>query len=65
MIVVILLRAGRFNVDRSVELTMVNADINIQKGDKGWGNIPGEVGRIATVELFQKNSEGVRPMGPQ
>ena len=56
---------GGFNVDRGAELTMVNADIDIHKGDVGGGSVPGEVDRIASVELFQESSEGVRPMGPE
>ena len=29
------------------------------------GGAPGEVDGIATVELFQESSEGVRPMRPE
>ena len=46
-------------------MTIVNADINVQKGNMGGGSVPGEVDRIATVELFQESSERVRPMGPE
>ena len=56
---------GGFNMDRGAELTMVDADMNIQKGDVGGGSVPGEVDRIVTVELFQESSDGVRPMGPE
>ena len=65
MIVEILLGVGGFNMDRGVELAMVDADIDIQKGDVGGGSVPGELDRIAAVELFQESSEGVRPMGPE
>ena len=61
MIVEILLGVGGFNMDRGAELTMVNADIDVQKGDVG--DVPGEVDRLATVELFQESSEGVGPHG--
>ena len=57
MIVEILLGFYGFNMDIGAELTMVDADIDVQKGDVGGGS-----GQIATVELFQESSEGVRPM---
>ena len=65
MIVEIMLGIGGFNMYRGAELTMVNADFNVHKGDVGGGSVPGEVDRIASVELFQESSEGVRPMGPE
>ena len=49
------LGVGGFNMDRGAELIMVDTD----------RSVPGEVGRIATVELFQENSEGVGHMGPE
>ena len=52
-------------MDRDEELTLVDADIDIQKGDVGGESVPDEMERIATVELFQESSEGVRPMGPE
>ena len=54
-----------FNMDRGAEWTMIDADIDIQKGDVGGGSVPDEVERIETVELFQESSERVRPMGPE
>ena len=63
MIVEILLGVGGFIMDRGVELTMVDADIDVQNGVVGEGSVPGEMDRIATVELFQESSEGVRPWG--
>ena len=65
VIVEILLGIIGFNMDRDAELTIIDADINVQKGDLGGGSVPGEVDGIATVELFQESSEGVRPMGPE
>ena len=65
LIVEILLGVGGFNIDRGVELAIVNADIDAHKGDVGGGSVSGVVDRIVTVELFQESSEGVRPMGPQ
>ena len=58
MIVEILLGVGGFNMDRGVELTMAMQTQTSRKVT--W---EGEVDRIATVELFQESSEGVRPMG--
>ena len=37
MIVEILLGVGGFNMDRGAELTMVNADIDVQRGNVGGG----------------------------
>ena len=65
MIVEILLEVGGFNMNRGTELTMVDVDIDIQKGDAGGGSVPGEMDRIVTVELFQESSEGVKTMGPE
>ena len=31
----------------------------------GKGDVPGEVDRILTIELFKESSEGVRPIGPE
>ena len=63
MIVEILLGVGEFNMDRGVEFAIVDADIDVQKGVVGGIRVPGEVDRIAIVELFQESCEGVRPMG--
>ena len=60
----ILLGVSGFDINRSTELTMVNANIDVQKSDVGRGSVPGKVDRIATVEPFKKSSEGVSPMGP-
>ena len=57
MIVEILLGVGGFNMDRGAELTMVDVSIDIQKGHMGGESVPGEMDRIATVELFQESSE--------
>ena len=52
-------------VDGSVELTLLNVNIDIQKGDMGLGGVPGEVDRIATVESFKEGDEGVWTMWPE
>ena len=65
MLVEVLLGVGGFNVDRGAEMTVVNADIDIQKSDIGGGSIPGEVDGIVTAELFKKSSKGVRPVGQE
>ena len=54
----ILLVVSGFNMDRGMEMTMVNADIDVQEGDMGEGSVPREVHRIATAELFQESSAG-------
>ena len=51
VIVEILLGVGGFNMDRGAELTRVDADIDVQKGDMGEGSVPGEMDRIETVGL--------------
>ena len=52
MVVEVLLGVGRFDVDRSAEMTMFNMDIDIQKSDMGGGSVPGEVDGILTVDLI-------------
>ena len=37
----ILLMVGGFDVDGGVELTLVSMNIDIQKGDVGFGGVPG------------------------
>ena len=64
MVVEVLLGVDGFNVDRGAEMTVVNADIEVQKSDMGGGIVSGEVDGIVTVELFKESSMGVRPMEP-
>ena len=52
MLMQILLMVGGFDEDRSAELTLLDVNIDIQEGDMGFGGVPGEVDRIATVEPF-------------
>ena len=52
MVVEVLLGVGGFDVNRGVEITMVNSDIDIQKSDMVGGSVPGEVDGILTVELL-------------
>ena len=63
MVVEVSLDVGGFDVDRGVEMTMVNTDTDVQRSDMGGGSVPGEVDGMPTVELFKESSEGVRPMG--
>ena len=56
---------GGFNVDGGAELTLVNANIDVQGSDMGLRGVPGEVGRIATVEPFMEGSEGVWTIWPE
>ena len=58
----ILLMVGGFDVDGGVELILVDVNIDIQEGDMGLGDVPGEVYRIATVEPFKEGDEGVWTM---
>ena len=51
-----ILVVGGFYVDRGVEITMVDMDIDIQKSDVGGGSVPGEGNGILTVELFKERS---------
>ena len=64
MVVEVLLGVGGFDVDRGVEMTMVDTDI-VQKSNMGGGSVAGEVDGILTVELFKEVSEGVGTMGPE
>ena len=45
------------------EVTLVDLNIDIQEGDLGLGGVPGEVDRIATVELFKKVMRESGPCG--
>ena len=65
LVMEVLLGVGRFDVDRGAEMAIFDADIDVQKGDMGRGDVPGEVDGILTVELFQEISEGVGSMGPE
>ena len=65
LVVEILLGISGFNMGRGTVLTMVEADIYIQKSDMGGGSVLGEMDWIATVKLFKESSERVRPMGPE
>ena len=62
MVVEVLLGVGGFDVDRGVDMIMVNTDIDIQKSDMGGGSVPGEVNGIPPVELCKEISEGVGPI---
>ena len=61
----ILLMVGGFDVDGGAELTLVDVNINIQEGDMGLGGVPGEVDRIATIELLKEGDKGVWTMWPE
>ena len=61
----ILLMVGVFDVDRGAELTLVNANTDIQVGDMGLGGVPGEVDRIGTIEPLKEGDEGVWTMWPE
>ena len=49
------LGVGGFDVNRGVEMIVVNTDIDVQKSDVGGASVPGEVDGIQTVELFKES----------
>ena len=61
----ILLEVGGFGMVRGAELTMVNADIEVQECDIGGGAVPSKMDGIGTVGPFKKGCEGVRTMEPK
>ena len=65
MVAEVLLGVGGFDMDRSAEMTTVDADTDVQKSDVRGRSVPGEVDGIATVELFKESSKGVRSKGPE
>ena len=46
-------------------MTMVNADIDVQKIDMGERSVPRKVDGIVTFETFKEDSERVSPMWPK
>ena len=63
MVMEILLGDGGFHMDRGAEMSVLDADIDVQKSDMGRGSVPSEVVGIAIVELFQESSKGVQVHG--
>ena len=61
----ILLEVGRFHVDGDVEMTMIQAHIDVQKHDLGGGGMAREFDRIVAVEAFQELGGGVKSMRPK
>ena len=59
----VLLEVGGFGVDRGVEMTMIQAYMNVQKSDLGGGDVPGELDGIAAVEVFKELGEELGPWG--
>ena len=60
----ILFVVGGFKMDRGAELTLVNANIYVQKCYMVLGNVPAKVDGIVTVEPFRECNE-VRIMWPE
>ena len=54
MVVEVLLGVGGFDLDRGVEMTIFNMDIDVQNSNMGGGSVPVEVDGIPTVELFKE-----------
>ena len=44
-----MLGVGEFDVDRGVEMTVADKDIDVQESDMGGGSVLGEVNGIPTV----------------
>ena len=65
MAIEILFVVAGFNVDRGMELTLVNANINVQEFYMGLGSVPGKVDGRETVELFKECNTEVRTMWPK
>ena len=59
MVVEAWLGVGGFNVDRGAEMTVVDADIKVQKIYVGGGNVPGEVDERDWVPLGSEGSSEV------
>ena len=54
---------GGFDVDRGVEMTLIQRHINIQKRDLGGGRgMPGEFDEVVAIEAFRELGEGVGTM---
>ena len=58
----VLMEVDRFNMDRGVELAMIQTNIDIQKCDFREGGVPGELDGMAAVEAFKELGEGVGTM---
>ena len=54
---------GEFDVDRIVEITMIQVHIDVQKCDLGGEDVPSELDRIVAVETFKQLDEGVGTVG--
>ena len=52
MVVQLLLVVSGLNMDRGVKLTVVDADIDVQKSDVEGGSFPGEMDGIATQSFL-------------
>ena len=50
----VLMEVGRFNMNRSVELTKIHKYIAVQKCDFRGRGVPGELDGIAAVEAFKE-----------
>ena len=48
-----------------VRNTLVDVNIDIQKGDMGLGGVPCELDKLATVEPFKEGEEGFWTMWPE
>ena len=56
------MEVGGFNIERTVEMTMIQALIDVQKSDLGGGDMPNEFDRIVAIEVFKELGERVGTM---
>ena len=60
----VLLEVGGFEMDGGVEMTLIQAYIDVQKCDFFRRGVPGELDGIAAVEAFKELGKGVGTIGP-
>ena len=62
----VLLEVGGFDVDGSMEMTMIKEHTDVQKHNLGGGDISGEFEGIMAIDAFKEQGEGggtLRPDG--
>ena len=57
----VLFEVGGFDIDRGVEMTLIQVYIDVQKCDFGGGVVPSELEGLAAVRLSRN---WVRELGP-
>ena len=59
------MEVGGFNIERTVEMTMIQALIDVQKSDLGGGDMPNEFDRIVAIEGIKEVGERVGTSRPK